>query len=311
MMICLSTHTEKQGKGQMRLSVCITTRNRTQELNACLRTVWDCNSKPYSVIVSDDSPEYEVQQKNREVVKRYPGTTYLTGPRSGVCANRNNAVNAIPASETDMVAFIDDDICVEPDFIGRAVEQYTQMPPQQRNCTILSGVSRDNDGHESSPTKLSFWGYFCPTDTPQAVAIHAAVFPRSFFEEEQWDENIYFGYEDAELCLRSLKRGYRILHCPELRVLHAGANSSTLAVAGVGKLSDYDIYVEAARLYVGIKRYKDVFPNPFKLVVFISFYFVHMTAFLLKRGSLKAWPEIIRYSHIQRLWQPSHLWGSA
>lgn len=293
----------------MRVSACITTRNRTQELDACLNALWDSYIKPYSVIVSDDSLECEVQQKNCQVVERYPGTIYIIGPRSGVCANRNNAVNAIPVSETDLVAFIDDDICVEPDFIARAVDRYGQMPPQ-RNRTILSGVSRDGNAYESVPTKLSFYGYFCPADIPQAVAIHAALFPRSFFEEEQWDENIFFGYEDAELCLRALKCGYQILHCPELKVLDTG-NKSTLAMAGIGSLTNYEIYIEAARLYVGIKRYKDLFPDPFKLVVFLSFYFVQMTAFLLKRGAIKAWPEIVRRSRIQRLWQPSQLWKSA
>lgn len=292
----------------MRVSACITTRNRTQELDACLRSLWTSQVKPHSVIVSDDSLDIEVQQKNRQVVQQYPGTTYITGPRSGVCANRNNAVNAIPTSETDLVAFIDDDICVDPDFIAGAINRYTQMPSAQRNLTILSGVSRDLNGHETTPTKLSFRGYFCPADLPEAVAIHAALFPRLFFEQEQWDENIFFGYEDAELCLRALKRGYKILYCPELKVLHDGSNNkSTLIVAEIGSLTKYEICVEAARLYVGIKRYKDLFPNPLKLLAFTSYYFLHMTAFLLKRGSLQAWPEIIRRSQIQRLWQSPRL----
>lgn len=285
----------------MRLSACITTRNRTQELDACLRALWNSDVKPYFVIVSDDSPECEVQQKNRQVVEQYPGTTYLTGPRSGVCANRNHAVNAILESETDLVAFIDDDICVASDFVARAINRYTQTLAQQKNRIILSGVSGDESGHESLPTKLSFRGYFCPTDIPQAVNIHAAVFPKSFFKEEQWDENIFFGYEDAELCLRALKRGYRILHCPELKVFDTRSNMGTLAVAGIGKLTDYELYIEAARLYVGIKRYKYLFPDPFKLGVFLGLYFMHMTAFLFKRGSLNAWPEIFRRSHIEKL----------
>lgn len=291
----------------MRLSACITTRNRPQELDDCLRGLWNSEIKPYSVIVSDDSPESEVQQKNREVVQQYPGTTYISGPRYGVCANRNNAVNAIPTSTTDLVAFIDDDIYVDPDFISRALDRYSHIPLDQKNCTILSGISRSESGHESVPTKLSFRGYFCPTDIPQAVAIHAAVFPLSFFDQEQWDENIFFGYEDAELCLRALKRGYQILHCAEMRVTNTNAKNSTLAVASIGSLTKYEIYIEAARLYVGIKRYKDVFPDQFKLIGFVSFYFLHMTTFLLKRGSLQALPEIVRYSHIQRLWQPSYL----
>ncbi len=291
----------------MRLSACITTRNRTKELEACLRSLWNGEVKPHTVIVSDDSPEEEIQQQNREITKLYSGTTYLTGPRSGVCSNRNHAVNAIPESETDLIAFIDDDICVEPDFIASAIDKYTQMPPQQRTHTILSGVSRDQDGHESSPTKLSFRGYFCPTDIPQAVAIHAAVFPRSFLAKEQWDENIFFGYEDAELCLRALKHGYQILHYPQMRVIDTNSKNSTLTVGSRKGLTKYEIYIEAARLYVGIKRYKNVFPDPIKLIGFISFYFIHMIAFLLKRGALKALPEIIRYSHIQQLWQPSGL----
>lgn len=292
----------------MRVATCITTRNRTQELDACLQALWNSQVKPHSVIVSDDSPDDEIQQQNYQVVQRYPGTTYIPGPRSGVCANRNHAIKAIAASETDLVAFIDDDVCVEPDFIARAVNQYSQMPPELRYCTILSGVSQH--GHERVPTKLSFRGYFHATDVPEAVAIHAALFPRALFEKELWDENIFFGYEDAELCLRALKRGYRIMHSPELKVLVLDSHS-TIDWAGIGSLNNYEIYIEAARLYVGIKRYKDLFPNPFKLLVFLSFYFMHMTIFLFKRGAIAAWPEIIRRSHIRRLWQPSRLWRSA
>lgn len=292
----------------MKFSACITTRNRTQNLDECLQALWNSSIKPNFVVVSDDSPTQEVQQQNCEVVKKYPGTTYILGPRLGVCANRNNAVNATSASETDLVAFIDDDICVQPDFIARAIEKYTQMSPEERKFTILSGVSQSPDGaYEMASGKLSFRGYFCSSDVPESVAIHAALFPRTLFDVEQWDENIFFGYEDAELCLRALKRGYKICHCPDLRVIHAGGVGfkSTLHEPGIGSLTKYEISVEAARLYVGIKRYKNLYPNPLKLAVFVILYFVHMTAYLLKRGAIQAWPEIVRLSQIQRLWQPS------
>jgi GT2 family glycosyltransferase len=263
--------------------------------------------KPHRVVVSDDSPNLEMQQQNNQIVQKYPGTTYILGPRRGVCANRNNAVNAIPASETDFVAFIDDDICVKQDFIAGALARYNQMTTEQQNNTILSGVSETPDGkHEMIPGKLSFRGYFCYADVPESVAIHAALFPRSFFEQEQWDENIFFGYEDAELCLRALKCGYKIIHFPELQVIHTGSDQkSALDEPGIGNMTRYEISIEAARLYVGIKRYKDLFPNPVKLIVFLVLYFVHMTAYLLKKGALQAWPEIVRLSHVQRLWQPS------
>lgn len=286
----------------MQLSACVTTRNRSLELQACLCALWNSTVKPHLVIVSDDSSDCQIQEDNRKVVAQYPGTTYITGPQLGVCANRNNAVNAIPHSISDLVIFTDDDICVEPDFIAIALEQFNQMPPQQRYHTILSGLSRDPNGNDLLPGKLTFRGYFTTfSNIPETVAIHAAIFPRAFFEEEQWDENIFFGYEDAELCLRALKRGYRIQYFPELKVLNTAFQKGTLNTNCSRGLNDYDIYIEAARLYVGVKRYKCISPNLFKLFSFLLVYVSHMTIYLWRKGALNAWPLIVQHSRLQRV----------
>lgn len=291
----------------MRIAACITTRNRSQQLDACLKALWASTVKPHSVVVSDDSQDIEVLQTNQEVVKQYPGTTYITGPRRGVCANRNNAVNATSALETDFVAFVDDDICVEPDFIANAIDRYSQIPNEQRKYTILTGASTSTSGEKLLPSKLSFQGYFRATEgTPETVVIHAALFPRQFFSQEQWDEDIFFGYEDAELCLRAIKCGYKLVSCPELQV-NERSTDSVLNAPGIGGVSNYELYIEAARLYIGIKRYKNLFPNPIKLLAFLTIYFVHMSGYLLKRGAIQAWPEIIRRSRIQLLWQQKNI----
>ncbi|MFQ4145148.1 glycosyltransferase family 2 protein [Chlorogloeopsis sp. ULAP02] len=296
----------------MRVSACVTTRNRTKELDACLEALWSSKVKPHIVVVSDDSPEEKVQQANLQIVQKYPGTRYILGPRTGVCGNRNNAVNAIPESETDFVAFVDDDISVEPDFIALAIDRYNQMTSEERKYTILTGTSRhknDDIGNQLLPAKLTFQGHFSPTkDIPQTVVIHAALFPRQFFTQEQWDENIFFGYEDAELCLRALKRGYKILYCSELKAKCIGENSILeVGTSGIGGLSNYELYIEAARLYIGIKRYKDLFPNPLNLLSFIILYFIQMTRYLLQRKAIQAWPEILRRSRIERLLLPSSI----
>ena len=284
----------------MRLSACITTRNRVLELENCLAALWQSTVPPYSVIVSDDSSEASVQQENQKVTSRYPGTIYVKGPRIGVCANRNSAVNAV--QDAELVAFVDDDICVPPNFVETALDHYDRIPPDRRLMTILSGVSYNQFGEEMLSTKLTFRGYFCQADFPENVVIHAAIFPRSFFLEEQWDEKIFFGYEDAELCLRVKKNGYHIIYCPDLRVLHSSSGEGTLSTPSVGQLTDYDLYIEAARLYIGIKRYKSIFPNLFKLLLFISIYFPHMTIYLLRKRSLSALPIILERSNFADAW---------
>ncbi len=291
----------------MRIAACITTRNRSQQLDACLKALWSSTVKPNSVVVSDDSQDVEVQQTNLEVVQKYPGTIYIIGPKRGVCANRNNAVNATSALETDFVAFIDDDLCVEPDFMKNAIARYSEIPKEERKYSILTGISMDTQGEKLLPSKLSFQGHFCATEeNPETVVIHAALFPRQFFSQEQWDEDIYFGYEDAELCLRAIKYGYKILSCPELQV-KVKSTDSVLDAPGIGGVSNYELHIEAARLYVGIKRYKNLFPNLIKLIAFLSIYFVQMSGYLLKRKAIHAWPEIIRRSRIQLLWQQKNI----
>jgi GT2 family glycosyltransferase len=285
----------------MRLSACITTRNRPQKLESCLSAIWASTVKPHSVIVSDDSLDPDMQQTNRQIVERYsPNTIYLTGPRNGVCGNRNNAVNAVMDSE--LVAFVDDDIYVSPNFVELALDCYARSPVEERDRTIFTGVSEAEAGMQMLPGKLTFRGYFRPEARhPETVVIHATIFPRTFFEQEQWDEDIFFGYEDAELCLRAIKRGYKIISAPQLRVTNGGDLQGSLITPAIGNLTDYEIYVEAARLYVGIKRYKHLFPNLLKLALFVIIYFAHMTIYLIRKKSLNAFPEIIRRSHIDRL----------
>ncbi|MFW6296530.1 MAG: glycosyltransferase family 2 protein [Halothece sp.] len=283
----------------MRLSACVTTMNAAQDLNACLQALWNSNVKPYAVIVSDDSPNPERQQQNRQIVEHYPGTTYLQGPRRGVNANRNHAVNAV--SDTDLIAFVDDDVCVASDFIEKAITIYEQMSPQQQNYTFITGNSNYGKGQETPPTRLSFRGYYtATTEAPECVHIHSAVFPRSFFNQEQWEEDIFFGQGDAILCLRALRRGYRIIYCPELKVSSHRLNAPTLRDQWVGKLTNYNIHQEAARLNIGIKRYKYLFPNYWKLILFLIIYFSHMTIYLLRKQALRAWPLIIQRS---QMWQ--------
>ena len=287
----------------MKLAICITTRNRVTELDRCLDAVWNSSCHPHEVIVSDDSLEDRVVLENIAITHKYPGTVYVSGPKNGVCGNRNNAVAQVKDSE--FISFVDDDIYVEKDFIERSADFYDAMPEVDRFKTILSGVSYGQEGQDLHPAKLSFRGYFSAVQAGQpyeTVVIHAAVFPRSFFQEEQWDENIYFGYEDGELCLRAIKRGYGIRLVPNLKVYNSCFDQGTLIVPSVARLTDYQIYLDAARLYIGVKRYKYIFPNIIKLYLFIFLYVTHILIFLSKNRSLKALPEIFTRSKVSKIW---------
>lgn len=279
--------------------------NRPKELETCLQALWNSDTQPYSVVVSDNSLAPEIQAQNQNVVDQYANTIYLEGPHEGVSSNRNNALNAV-TPETDLITFLADDICVRPDFISLAIAHYHGLPPEKQAQTIFTGDNRNEFSPDDiGPLGVTFRGYFCDRsqrqDIPQVVNLYATVFPRSFLTQERWDENIFLGQEDIELSLRALKRGYDIIYCPELKVFDTCFSKTTLPSAQKGALKDYEIYVAASRLYIGIKRFKHIFPDPIKLFAFISFYALHMTTYLLRRGSLQSWPRILQCSNVLQI----------
>lgn len=95
--------------------------------------------------------------------------------------------------------------------------------------------------------------------------------------------------------------GYKIVYCPELHSYHSQYGNSVIATVGAGHLTEANLYVEAARLYVGIKRYKHICPNPFKLISFVIIYFAHITIYLVRKRAITTLPSIVRRANIQNL----------
>jgi GT2 family glycosyltransferase len=285
----------------MRFGICITTRNRVQELQECLQAIECLTVKPDVIVVSDDSIESDIQSSNRQIVLQHGGI-YLQGPLKGVCANRNNALRkCLKNQDLDYISFVDDDVCLEQGFIENATRYYEKLSENDRTSTILTGITQSQDDRSVGMSRLTFRGYFTPADSPEVVNIHAAVFPVSLFENVMWDENIFFGYEDAELCLRASRKGFQIVYVDSLIALHTRFCMGTLTESSVGALSQYDVSVEAARLYVGIKRYKLICPSPVRLVLFVAVYFAHISLFLMRKGKIQVLPNIVALSNIRTL----------
>jgi glycosyltransferase involved in cell wall biosynthesis len=286
-------------------AVCVTTMNRVDTLAACLATLARCDPAPRVIVVSDDSPDPAVRAQNEAAVRAHPGVVYLAGPRRGVCANRNNAVRYCQqqARDCDHVSFVDDDVMLERDFFAQARDHLQRVPPARRSRTILTGgASSGPHLHECWPTRLSFACYFTHSTDPQCVNMHCSLFPLALFDTELWDENIFFGTEDAELCLRALSRGYTIELEPGMRsrdtMPGAGVLTGTRTRAGMTR---YQVSCEAARLYVGVKRYSVIEPSALRCAAFLLYYFAHMTVYLARRRALSQLVPIVRISNVWRV----------
>jgi glycosyltransferase involved in cell wall biosynthesis len=98
---------------QTTISVAICTRERPEDLARCLESLENLSERPSEVLVIDNAP---LSFRTREVAARFPGVRYKCEPRPGLSAARNAA---LAAATGDIVAFIDDDTIVHPNWLSR------------------------------------------------------------------------------------------------------------------------------------------------------------------------------------------------
>jgi glycosyltransferase involved in cell wall biosynthesis len=98
---------------RLTVSVAVCTRERPRDLARCLAALAKMNDAPHEIVVIDNAP---LSDATRQVVASFPGARYCCEPRRGLSAARNTA---LAQANGDVVAFVDDDAVVHPDWLAR------------------------------------------------------------------------------------------------------------------------------------------------------------------------------------------------
>lgn len=108
----LAPETSQGAIEPLSVSVIVCTRDRAEQLSACLNSLERLEPAPAEVVVVDNAPGDE---STRELCERYP-VRYLREPVPGQARARNRG---IAESEGDLVAFTDDDCIVDRRWLDR------------------------------------------------------------------------------------------------------------------------------------------------------------------------------------------------
>lgn len=251
----VDTEVAKKKKDECSLSLCICTMNRPDDLNRCLDSVFKSQEKPNEVIVSDDSSDAQLTQI---VVAKYPGVIYQHGPRRGLGPNRNACIQRASGKH---IIFIDDDVCVSPDFFAIARQLITSWKPE----TIITGYEMNHQGGEIRkvvPHNVDFWGLQRrPVESEyRAIVINSTIFPQSLFERAVFDENLRYGSEEIDIARHAVSLGYQIVYEDSLYVNHYPSPTNR---------ENYKRYIHASRLYATTKAYWQYEHSVFKTLAYI------------------------------------------
>lgn len=214
----MQAESPERSSGDVRLSVALVTRNRPSSLERTLRSLRAQTTRPYEVVVSDDSNDADVA-RTREVAERY-SCRYLSGPRRGLYANRNAAAVACTGTH---IHTMDDDHEFPVDHFAHCIEAATAEP--ESVWTIGEHLaSRPQHGKPPFPGEIGPRGFTVRPRDPRdsrAIADGSTIYPRSVFDRGvRYFEAFSFGPVYLELGCRIRELGYTIRWLDSTYVIH-------------------------------------------------------------------------------------------
>ncbi len=250
--------------------------DRAESLTRCLQSIVASETRPAQVVVSDDSRAPEV---TRKLCDLYPFVQYVRGPQRGLCANRNQAIQACAG---DYVALLDDDAALTPEFVRQA----EHLAGTSDGKTIFTGRVWEN----GSPLPLrnpSFWGHFTGNRMVRHETIHlnCNLFPSLALSRASFDEKIVYGYEDMDLCSQLLAVGYRIEYRTELNTQHFPPPRDP---------AQWLHQTEQARYYTSLKRYLIIQRKPMTALAYLLLAPLHQALHHVKSRTWQQIPQVAR-----------------
>ncbi len=214
------------------VAVTIVTRNGKALLEECLSALSAQTWKNILVTVADNGSS----DGSQEFVRRaYPQAELLEfGENAGFARPNNRAVNTAISKGADYCLLLNNDVTLMPDAIEKLVRCARENPragaiaPVQyyadRPDTVLSA-----GGNVDLRRGLVSHRRTAPATCTETGFVSGAAFfaPAEILKRTGLLHEPYFFYgEDADLSVRIMRAGFKLLCCPEARCLHRAQGSS-------------------------------------------------------------------------------------
>jgi GT2 family glycosyltransferase len=216
------------------VSLVICTRDRPDDLQACLTSLRDLQRRPQQIIVVDNNPQTDA---TRQLVEAEEGIEYVLEPQPGLSRARNAG---IAHSRGDIIVFTDDDVIVHPAWLDGVLQAFEQpdvmavtgpvLPAELKTeAQVLFQQSQLNCGWGYRP-QLFGANFFTHTQRNGAPVWRIGAganmaFRRELFDKVGvFDERLGAGTsgcsEDSEMWYRVLAGGWTCRYHPAGAVFH-------------------------------------------------------------------------------------------
>ena len=170
-----------------------------------------------------------------EIARTFPDVTVLeTGANLGFTGGNNIGLKHVLGTSADCVLILNNDTQVDPDFLGRLVQDLHSHGSR----TILGAITLSNEHRDRVLFGGGFWDpgtlhfrwlqetidsklYAAETLETDYIQGSAMLIPTPALRDVGLlDDRYFLTYEDTDWCYRARKLGYRILLSTRARVWH-------------------------------------------------------------------------------------------
>lgn len=215
---------------RMRLSLIVLNWQGLGVVGPCINSLVAAASEDDEVIVVDnastDGSLEELRARDDVHLLSLSENTYIFGLNRGLQIARGR-----------FIAFLNNDIVVEPDFVERCLERFSDGDDVFAVCPrILETTGGDQGSRTAGSWRRGLIFYrplpHSPTPTDCFFAVGGqSIFRRKMLEEIGSIDPLLWPmyHEDIELSYRAWKRGWRIRYAPDAVAHHRGGHSSKRA----------------------------------------------------------------------------------
>lgn len=199
-----------------RISIVMPVYNSERLLGECLAAVNASTFRDYEVIVVDDSST----DRSREIAAAHGARVVPSGGRLGPGRARNKGVEH---ARGDVVFFIDSDVVVRPDTLGRLMAAFDRDPGVAGLMAVQSPTMRFRNLCSVYKNLWMNYTYVrrAGQDVPLFYTTAAAIRRDAFIKSGGFDVNyVDPNIEDTDYGQKLASQGFRIQILPDLEVEH-------------------------------------------------------------------------------------------
>ena len=229
-----------------KISFIILTWNSGNVIAPCLESVASIKNIDYEIIIVDNGSTDETSQIIASFTSLYPDITIKTimlERNYGTTKSRNIGIRSI-SRDTDHVCILDSDTVINEDAV---LELIRALDQDEKNAitgpSMVNLAGEDLVSAKKIPTAFIKFCKAFPVRKIQQIGEKKEnyvfrdgedLYPVGYLISACWmikrrlmddigmlDEKIFYSPEDVEYCVRTWKKGYRVVYCPKAKIIHA------------------------------------------------------------------------------------------